>query len=91
MTTKGHLAALSLVSCALFLFVGCGTDPRPVVLGPGVVTPGASPSESATPTEDPSPSASSSPTPADSPSPRVAPPSRTPSPTPSPDRRLRRR
>ena len=78
MTTKGNLAALSLVSCALFLFVGCGTDPRPEVLGPGLVTPGASPSESAMPTEDPSPSDSSSPTPSDES------PSRTPSPTPVP-------
>ena len=84
MTPKRHLAALSVVSCGLLLLIGCGTDPRPEVLGPGVVTPASSPSESSTSTEEPNASASSSPTPTDSPSPRVASPSPTPSPVPSP-------
>ena len=83
MTPKRRLAALSVVSCGLLLLIGCGTDPRPEVLGPGVVTPASSPSESST--EEPSASASSSPTPSDSPSPPVANPSRTPSRTPSPE------
>lgn len=83
MTPKRHLAALSVVSCALFLLIGCGTDPRPVVLGPGLVTPASSPSESSNTTEEPSASASSSPTTpgVESPSPS---PSRTASQTPSP-------
>jgi hypothetical protein len=41
MRTKWHIAALSLVWCGVFSLAGCGLGPDPILLEPGVVTPGS--------------------------------------------------
>jgi hypothetical protein len=52
MRTKWHIVALSLVWCGLFSFAGCGFGPDPVVLEPGVVTPGSGRVDQATPSDN---------------------------------------
>jgi hypothetical protein len=52
MRTKWHVAPLFLLPCALFFLVGCGLDRDPIVLGPGVVTPGSGSTDHPSPTDN---------------------------------------
>jgi len=51
--TRG--VTLSLVSCAVLLLGGCGSDGNPTIVEPGVVTPRVPPSQSQTPNSTASP------------------------------------
>ena len=55
---RARVATLSLVSCAVLLLGGCGSDGNPTIVEPGVVTPRVPPSQSPTPSNK-----STSPTP----------------------------
>jgi len=69
---RARVATLSLLSCAVLLLGGCGSDGNPTIVEPGVVTPRVSPTQSQTPnnTASPTPGNTASPKPGNTASPK---------------------